>query len=102
MKGNEWRTLVIIVMIVAGLWFSGIVPEWIARIAGTSYVKKTFPEMQLECINIEYADVYGDYLILFEDKDGNTYGCTIGPALFPIKLGQGLYSMEEYYSNYYS
>lgn len=102
MERNEWKVLMIIVAIVAGLWFTGIVPERIARICGTSYVKKNFPEMQLECISIEYANAYGDYLILFEDKDGNTYGCTIGPVLFPIKLGQGLYYIEEYYLDHYN
>ena len=90
--------IVIIGMIIM-LWSTGIIPKQIAKISGTSYVNKHFPEMQMECIDVEYAAVFGDYLITFKDKDGNMYSCVIGPYLFPFSLGQGLFEIQEYYAN---
>lgn len=95
------RITIIIVIAVVTLWLTGIIPMQIAKISGTSYVNKHFPEMALGCVGIEYADVFGDYLIAFEDKNGMRYSCVIGPELLPITLGQGLAVIEgEYEENY--
>jgi len=101
MKKKKWVIPVVIVCITAVLWFTGVIPQQIARISGTRYVNEHFPEMQLKCVNVEYASVFGDYLITFEDKDKNIYSCVIGPDLFPISLGQGLFEIQEYYADNY-
>ncbi|MBE6753772.1 MAG: hypothetical protein E7559_05425 [Ruminococcaceae bacterium] len=101
MKNKKWLIPLAIVCVIALLWGVGIIPKQIARIAGTSYAKKHFPEMHMECVRVEWADVYGDYLITFKDSNGNTYGCVIGPAVFPVSLGQGLFAIEEYYAENY-
>ena len=101
MKKKIWLIPVACIALIAVLWFTGLIPKQIARIAGTTYVKAHFPEMELEYKGVEWADVYGDYLISFEDKDGNKYSCVIGPALFPTTLGQGLYAIEDYYLENY-
>ncbi len=35
-------------MIVTGLWASGIIPKFIAKIAATSYLKNNFPKKQTD------------------------------------------------------
>lgn len=97
-----WFVPMLLVVVVAVLWFTGIIPKQIARIVGTNYVKEHFPKMEMAYKGIECADVYGDYLISFEDKDGNEYSCVIGPKLFPTTLGQGLFAIEDYYAENYS
>ena len=101
MKKNKWIITSVIIVIVSILWLGGIIPKQIAKISGTNYVREHFPEMQLECVDVEYAEVYGDYLISFKDKDGNSYGCVIGPVLFPTSLGQGLFTISDYYAENY-
>lgn len=101
MKYKRLMILGVILVLILALWLTGIIPMQIAKIAGTSYVSNHFPEMELECIGVEYADVFGDYLIAFQDKKGNRYSCVIGPELLPITLGQGLPVIEaEYETNY--
>ena len=101
MKKKKWLIPIVIIGVIIVLWFTGIIPMQIAKISGTTYVNEHFPEMQLECVGVEYADVFGDYLIEFKDKDGNTYSCVIGPSLFPCSLGQGLFEIQEYYAENY-
>ena len=83
------------------LWFTGIVPRQIAKIAGTTYVNEHFPEMQLTCVGVEYADVYGEHLITFKGTDETTYSCVIGPRYFPIYMGQGLFAIESDHAENY-
>ena len=101
MKKKKLLIPIVIIGVIIVLWFTGIIPKQIAKISGTTYVNEHFPEMRLECVGVEYADVFGDYLIEFKDKDGNTYSCAIGPSLFPCSLGQGLFEIQEYYAENY-
>lgn len=93
--------IIAILIIVASLWISGIIPKQIAKIHGNSYMRNHFPEMQLKYVNIEWSKYHNDYIITFKDKDNNTHSCTIGPKYFPINLGQGLFEIEETYSENY-
>lgn len=98
---KKWLLPAVTLVILGALWLTGIVPKQIAKIAGTGYVTKQFPEMELTCTGVEFADVFGDYLIAFEDKNGKVYSVVIGPKLLPITLGQGLMVIEgEYEENY--
>lgn len=98
MKNKKWFIPVAILGVIAVLWFTGIIPKQIAKISGTSYVNDHFPEMQLQCVGVEYAEAYGDYLITFKGADENTYSCVIGPKYFPVSLGQGLFAIESDYA----
>ena len=100
MKKNQWKISILVFAVVILLWTIGMIPKGIARLSGTSYVKQHFPEMKLKCIGVEYADVFGDYLIAFEGKDGNRYSCVISPKILPVSLGQGLYEIESDYEEY--
>jgi len=102
---NKKRLLIfitIVVLLIIVLWFSGIIPQQIARIYGTNYMKNNFLEMQLEYVGIEWNKYYGDYIITFKDKENQNYSCVIGPKYFPISIGQGLFAIEETYRENYS
>ena len=101
MKQKKWAISLVILGVIPVLWFAGIIPKQMAEIFGTSYVNNHFPEMQLECVGVEYADVYGDYLITFKGTNENTYSCVIGPKYFPVSMGQGLLAIESDYAEYY-
>ena len=100
MKKNQWLIPVLVFIVIILLWTIGIIPKGVARLAGTIYVKQYFPEMELKCTGVEYADVFGDYLIAFEAKNGNRYSCVIRPKILPISLGQGLSEIESDYEEY--
>lgn len=89
------------VLVIIALWFGGIIPKQIGKIYGTKYMRHNFPEMQLECINIEWNKYYGDYVITFKDKENQNYSCVIGPKYLPISIGQGLFEIEDIYSEKY-
>lgn len=101
MKKKKWVIPIVIIGVIIVLWFTGIMPKQIAKISGTTYVNKNFPEMQLEYVGVEYADVYGDYLITFKGANGNTYSCVIGPKYFPVYMGQGLFAIQSDYADNY-
>ena len=100
MKKKQWKISALVFAVVMLLWTIGIIPKGIARLSGASYVKQHFPEMKLKCTGVEYADVFGDYLIAFEVKNGNRYSCVISPKILPISLGQGLSEIESDYEEY--
>ena len=83
------------------IWFSGIIPKYIGKIYSIKYMTDNFPEMNLEFNNIEWSKYHNEYILYFKDKDSKTYSCTIGPKYLPINLGQGLFTIEEYYRNNY-
>ena len=101
MKQKQWVIPIVIIGVLVVLWFAGIIPKQIAKSFGTSYANNHFPEMQLECVGVEYADDYGDYLITFKGTNENTYSCVIGPTYFPVSMGQGLFAIESDYAAYY-
>lgn len=94
--------LVVVLLLIIILWSSGIIPKQIAKIYGTNYMKKYFPKMQLEYVNIEWNKYYADYIITFKDKYNQNYSCVIGPKYFPVSIGQGIFTIEEMYRKNYS
>jgi len=102
MKNKILIVTSILILVIIALWFSGIIPKQIGKICGTNYMKEKFPKMQLEYVDIEWNKYYGDYIITFKDKTNQNYGCVIGPKYFPINIGQGIFIVEEKYSEKYS
>lgn len=84
----------VLITVIAVSWFSGLIPRQIAKIYGKSHVKNSFPEKQLEYVDIEWNKYYGDYIITFKDNDGKIYSSVIGPKFFPISMGQGVDGWE--------
>ncbi len=94
-------TIILILAGILGLWISGIMPKQIARISATNYLKKNFPKIQLEYVNIEWSSTFGGYIITFKDENGETYGFIMNNRYFPVSLGQGLFGFEENYKEKY-
>lgn len=92
----------ILVLVIIVLWFGGVIPKQIGKIYGIKYMKNNFPEMQFDYVNIEWNKYYGDYIIIFKDKENGSYSCVIGPKYFPISIGQGLNVIMENYQEKYS
>lgn len=94
-------TIILILVAILGLWFSGIIPKQIAKISATNYLKKNFPKIQLEYVDIEWSSSFGGYSIKFKDENNETYSFIMNNKYFPIALGQGLFGFEEKYRDKY-
>ena len=94
-------TIVVVLIIVLTLWISGIIPKQIARISATNYLKKNFPKMQLEYVDIEWSSSYGGYSIRFKDPNNEIHSFIMNNKYFPINIGQGLFGFEEEYREKY-
>lgn len=94
-------TLIITLIIIFVLWISGIIPKQIARISAANYLKKHFPKIQLEYLDIEWSSSFGGYSIKFKDENNEIYGFIMNNKYFPIELGQGLFGFEEKYKEKY-
>lgn len=93
--------MVLILIIILGLWISGIIPKQLAKISATIYLKKNFPKIQLEFVDIEWSSAFNGYSIQFKDENNEIYGFIMNNKYFPITLGQGLFGFEEKYSERY-
>ena len=93
--------IVLILIVIVGLWGSGIIPKRIARISASNYLEKNFPKMQLEYVDIEWSSSFGGYSIKFKDANNKTYSFIMNNKYFPISLGQGLFAFEEEYRQKY-
>lgn len=96
-KRNIIVVAIIIFIVILILWIAGIIPKQIARISATYQLKKNFPKMQLEYVDIEWEASFGAYCIKFKDENNKIYGFTMSNKYFPINLGQGIFAFEEEY-----
>ena len=94
-------TIIFIFVAIFGLWSSGIIPKQIARISAKNYLKRNFPKIQLEYVDIEWSSSFGGYSIKFKDENNETYSFIMNNRYFPITLGQGLFGFEEKYREKY-
>ena len=94
-------TIILALVVIGGLWASGIIPKQIAKICATNYLKKNFPKAQLEYVDIEWSSSYGGYLIRFKDENNKIHSFIINNKYFPIKLGQGVFAFREEYTEKY-
>ena len=93
--------MVLILIVIVGLWVSGIIPKRIARVFASNYLEKNFPKNQLEYVDIEWSSSFGGYLIRFKDINNKTYSFIMNNKYLPISLGQGLFAFEEEYKQKY-
>lgn len=93
--------IVLSLIIIVILWGSGIIPKKIAKISATNYLKKNFPKIQLEYVDIEWSSNFGGYSIKFKDENNEIYGFIMNNKYFPVTLGQGLFGFQEKYSEKY-
>lgn len=90
-------SITIFLVVVLGLWISGIIPKQIARISATNYLKKNFPKKQYEYVDIEWSSSFGGYSIKFKDENDEIIGFLMNSKYFPIIPGQGIFALEDKY-----
>lgn len=104
MKKTKWLIALVVIGILAGLWFGrlSIIPRGIARISGDIYMAEHFPEMKLRVAGVDATLVNGNYRIVFWDPSNSTYyDCSIGPKYFPVSISEGLDEIERDYAEKY-
>lgn len=94
--------IIVILVAILGLWISGVIPKQIAKISATNYLKKNFPKMQLEYVDVEWSSSFGGYSIRFKDENNEIYGFIMNNKYFPISLGQGINGFQETYREKYN
>ncbi len=94
-------TIILILATIFGLWVSGIIPKQIARISATNYLKRNFPKIQLEYVDIEWSSSFEGYTIKFKDENNEIYAFIMNNKYFPVTLGQGLFGFKETYKEKY-
>lgn len=90
-------TIIIILVIILGLWISGIIPMQIAKISAINYLKKNFPEKQYQYVDIGWSSSFGGYSIKFKDENDKIIGFLMNGKYFPIMPGQGIFGLEDSY-----
>ena len=90
-------TIILVILIVVGLWIGGIIPEFIAKIVATNYLKNNFPKKQYEFVSIEWNSYLDGYSIKFKDEKGKEVGFVMNNKYLPIDVGQGIFAIEEEY-----
>lgn len=88
---------IFVLLVVLTLWLSGIIPKQIAIISAKYHIKRDFPKMQLEYVDIEWNSAFNGYSIKFKDENNKIYGFLMQPKYFPVSFGQGIFAFEEDY-----
>jgi len=87
MKKFNFKKLIIItalgVSFIVGE-FLGVVPYIVARTASSIYTNLNYPDRKLKFQSGEYAYGFGDYSVVYKDKDENNVNFMLTPKEFPI------------------
>jgi hypothetical protein len=86
-KMLKHKKLLVIVAIVASLimaHFLGALPYMVARTASSIYSAINYPERKLRFQRGEYAYGFGDYSVVYKDKNGNVENFMLAPKEFPF------------------
>ena len=76
--------IVLIILIIIGLWFSGIIPKFIAKQVAIKYTKNI--NMWLEYKEMQYTNQFDCWNVVFFDKDSNEYSINVKSKYFPFKV----------------
>lgn len=101
---NKKKIIVLILVIlftIFVLWIVGIIPKHIARIYATNYLKKNYPKIELDYVDIEWNSSSDVYLIKFKDNTDKLYEFIMNNRYLPICIGHGLFEFEEDYRKKY-
>jgi hypothetical protein len=79
-------TIAFIVLLILGLWISGIIPKQIGKIAATNYVQNNYKYMGLVFMRMDFSSAHGDYFAVFKDSNGNAYNFLMHSKLLPITV----------------
>lgn len=85
---NKRNIIVIIsvVILIAILWISGIIPRQIGKNSAINYVQKKLSDKNLNYLRMDFSSAHGDYFAMFEDENGKTYGFQLLGKYLPINI----------------
>lgn len=75
---------VIILAAVIILEFTGILQYTAARVSTTIYVNIKYSDRGFRFQTVEFAPQFGEYDVIFADKNSKTVGFTVIPKFFPV------------------
>ena len=78
--------IVIVIILIAILWFGGIIPSQIGKISAINYVQKNYPDRNLKFLSMDFSSAHGDYFAMFEDENGKTYAFQMLGKHLPINV----------------
>lgn len=87
MRKSKLKKIIIVITIIASLGISefiGVLPYVVARISSSIYIAINYPSKGLKFVSAEYAYHFGDYSVLYKDKEGKGAGFMLFPKEFPI------------------
>ena len=87
MKKFNFKKLIIIIVLVVSFVvgeFLGVVSYVVARITSAIYVNLNYAERKLKFQSGEYAYGFGDYSVVYKDKDENNVNFMLHPKEFPV------------------
>lgn len=76
--------LISIIVVVALLMISGILPRQLAGIAASHYAKTNYPDLNLTFNRVEFSSVFGNYFVFFDYGDGQSVAFQMISKIFPI------------------
>jgi|LSQX01.1.fsa_nt_gb hypothetical protein len=84
------RNIIIVVfavlILIAIIWISGIIPRQIGKISAINYVQKNYPDRNLKFLRMDFSSAHGDYFAMFEDENEKTYGFQLLGKYLPINV----------------
>lgn len=85
-KRNIIIVIISVVILIAILWISGIIPRQIGKNSAINYVQKNYPDKNLNYLRMDFSSAHGDYFAMFEDENGKTYGFQLLGKYLPINI----------------
>lgn len=85
-RKNAFIVIAVVILLIAVLWITGVIPQMIGKQTAMSYVKENYSEMNLTYNTIEFSTEYGDYIVSFYDEAGNTHNFRLSSKYFPTSV----------------
>lgn len=76
--------IILLVLIISILQFTGILQNTVARLSTTVYVSVKYPSRNFQFQYVEYVPQFGDYFVSYKDKNNTQVSFTVTPKFFPI------------------
>lgn len=86
LKSRKITIVVIAVLLILGLWISGIIPQQIGKMAATYYVQKNHEDRELVFVRMDYSSPHGDYFAVFKDSNGEVYNFLLHSKFLPTTV----------------
>lgn len=93
-KRNIIIVIFAVLILIAILWISGIIPRQIGKISAINYVQNNYPDRNLKFLRIDFSSAHGDYFAMFEDENEKIYGFQLLGKYLPINVWSDPFKSE--------